>query len=210
MAIGYGFAGDCKAAEKLETAAFAAYRDADDFYNAGEVADEIGRLCLDAGDFSRAAEWYTKGNVTGLDEPNISQQRSDLWDFRLAHARARIAARRGKIDEARKYVQRATAILDKRTNVAQEEYLPYLKGYVEFYAGNYPAALQELLLATPNDPFIQCLIGQTYEAMGNSVKAMEYYRLAANNRAHSVPAAYARPFATRKLMGGIAGPGKPD
>ena len=68
-----------------------------------------------------------------------------------------------------------------------------------FYAGDYPAALTALVRASLADPFIQCLTGQTYEAMGNREKALEYYRRAANSRAHSVPAAYARPFATRKL-----------
>jgi hypothetical protein len=69
---------------------------------------------------------------------------------------------------------------------------------VAFYAGDYPAALTALQHASVADPFIQCLTGQTYEAMGNREKAVEYYRLAANSRAHSVPAVYARPFATRK------------
>jgi tetratricopeptide (TPR) repeat protein len=199
MAIAHGFAADCKGAEKYETSAFEWYLSTSDFYNAGEVADELGRLCIDAGDLNRASEWYRKGYDTGLEEPNISRDRQDLWSFRLAHARARIAARRGKPEEARKHLQEARAILDKGTNPAQEEYFPYLSGYVAFYAGDYPAALTALGRASLADPFIQCLTGQTYEAMGNREKALEYYRRAANSRAHSVPAAYARPFATRKL-----------
>src|SRR5437764_14218358 len=66
MAISHGFAGDCKGAEKYETSAFEFYLGTSDFYNAGEVADELGRLCLDAGDLNRASEWYWRGHDTGL------------------------------------------------------------------------------------------------------------------------------------------------
>ena len=55
MAIGFGFAGDCADAEKLEKRAFEFYRETNDFPNAGDVADEVGRLCLDAGDLDRAS-----------------------------------------------------------------------------------------------------------------------------------------------------------
>jgi tetratricopeptide (TPR) repeat protein len=203
MAISHGFAGDCKGAEKFESSAFEFYLGTSDFYNAGEVADELGRLCLDAGDLNRAAEWYRRGYDTGLDEPNIPQNRKDLWSFRLAHAKARIAARRAKPEEASKYVKEARGLLDKSRNPEQEQYFPYLSGYVAFYAGDYPAALAALQRASPTDPFIQCLTAQTYEALGVRVMALAYYRKAANSTAHSVPAAYARPFARRKLESDI-------
>jgi tetratricopeptide (TPR) repeat protein len=199
MAISHGFAGDCKGAEKFEAGAFEFYVNTSDYYNAGEVADELGRLCIDAGDLNRASEWYRKGYDTGLDQPNITQDRKDLWSFRLAHAKARIAARRGKPEEALKYVKEARAILDKGRNPDQEQYFPYLAGYVAFYAGDFPAALTALQRASQVDPFIQCLMAQTHEALGNPEKALEYYRKAATSTAHSVPAAYARPFARRKL-----------
>ena len=97
----------------------------------------MGRLCLDAGDLNRAYDWYQKGHDTGLQEPNLSRERQDLWEFRWAHARARIAVRRGKTDQARKLVAEARAIVDKGKIPEQEEYFPYLAGYVEFYAGDY-------------------------------------------------------------------------
>jgi tetratricopeptide (TPR) repeat protein len=201
MAIGFGFAGDCGNAEKLEKRAFEFYVETSDSPNAGDVADELGRLCLDAGDLERASQWYQRGHDQGLREQNISQARTDLWDFRLAHAKARIAARSGKLAEARKQVLRARAILDRGRIPEQEEFFPYLQGYVAFYASDYTEALSDLNRASHTDPFIQCLIARTYEAIGDRAQAIEFYRKAAAATAHSAPAAYAQPFARRKLAG---------
>ena len=199
MAIGYGFAGDCVNAEKLEMRAFEFYAETLDFPNAGDVADELGRLCLDAGDFDRASEWYQRGHDEGMQEPNIPPARTDLWDFRLAHAKARIAAQRGKIADARKQAQKARAILDRGRIPDQEEYFPYLQGYIAFYSSDYAEALNALNRVSRTDPFIQCLIARTYEALGDRARAIEFYQKAAAATAHSVPAAYAQPFARRKL-----------
>jgi len=198
-AIGYGFAADCVNAEKMERRAFDFYRGTNDFPNAGDVADELARLCLDADDLDRASQWYQRGHDVGMEEPNISPSRADLWDFRLAHARARIAARRGKGTDARKLVAQAREILNRGRIPDQELFFPYLEGYVAFYSRDYAAALQALNRAEVTDPFIQCLIAQTYEALGDRAHAVEFYRKAAATRAHSVPAAYAQPFARRKV-----------
>jgi Flp pilus assembly protein TadD len=199
MAISYGFTGDCRGAEKSDRGAYEYFIAVPDFYNAGEVANELGRLCLDAGDLNTAYDWYRRGHEAGVREENLAPDHQDLWDFRWAHARARIAARRGKLEEARKYVAIARTILDKGKNPAQQVYFAYLKGYVAFYAGDYAAALLDLRNAAPADPFVQCLLAQSYEKLGDQVKALEYYRMAASTTAHSVPAAFARPFAKAKL-----------
>jgi tetratricopeptide (TPR) repeat protein len=199
LAVSFGFDRDCRSAEKADRLAYEYYHSAPDFYSAGEVADELGRICLDAGDFDTAYDWYRKGHDTGLLETNIPQVRKDLWDFRWAHAKARVAARRGKLDDARKYVAAARSILNKGNNPDQQVYFAYLTGYVAFYSGDYAAALADLRNAVQTDPYIQCLIAQSYDKLGDHVKALEYYKSAANTTAHSVPAAYARPFASAKL-----------
>jgi len=199
LATSFGFAGDCRGAEKADRGAYEYFLQAPDYYSAGEVADELGRICLDAGDPNTAYDWYRRGHDAGLRETNIPAERKDLWEFRWAHARARIAARRGKADDARKFAAAAKAIFDKGAIADQQVYLPYLSGYVAFYAGDFAAALTGLGNADQSDPFIQCLIAQTYEKLGDTAKASEYYRKAAGTTAHSVPAAYARPYATAKL-----------
>ncbi|HEX6880044.1 MAG TPA: hypothetical protein VF135_06750, partial [Terriglobales bacterium] len=69
---------------------------------------------------------------------------------------------------------------------------PYLVGYVALYTGDLKTALEELQKANQNDPFIQCLIGETHEKMGNKEKATEYYRKAASTTAHNPTGAYAK------------------
>lgn len=213
MAMSYAFSGDCANAGKYEQMVIdywktrEAAEPGNAFYQQGEMADEAGRVCIDAGDLDAAARWYKMGHELGLKEPNLSQDQKDLWEFRWEHAQARIAARRGNKAEAAQHVAAAKAILDKDDTLAhgqprgqaQMQYFPYLTGYVAYYTGDYQAALADLQNASQNDPFIQCLIGMTYEKLGDKDKAMDAYTKAAATTGHNPPAAFARPFATKKL-----------
>jgi tetratricopeptide (TPR) repeat protein len=199
MAMSYAFQGNCKKTVEYEHQVFDYYGSVKNFFQQGEIADEAARVCIDSGDLDAAQKWYKIGHDTGLQEPDIRPARQDLWNFRWEHAQARIAARRGHPAEAQKHVAAAQAILDKGTNPEQAQFFPYLKGYVAFYAGDYKTALDELAKANQNDPFIQCMMGQTYEKLGEKDKAVEYYRKASTATSHNPPAAYAIPFARKKL-----------
>ena len=199
MAISYAFEGNCKKTIEYQQQVFDFHGRAKNFFQQGETADETARVCLDSGDLDAAYKWYQIGHDTGLKEPDIKPARQDLWNFRWEHAQARIAARRGDQAEAQKHVAAAKAILDKGAIPEQAPFFPSLKGYVAFYTGDYKTALEQLNQANQNDPFIQCLIGQTYEKLGEKDKALEYYRKAATAISHNPAAAYAVPFAKKKL-----------
>jgi tetratricopeptide (TPR) repeat protein len=207
MAMSYAFEANCQKAGEYERRVFEYYGTAGNFYEQGEIADEAARVCIDATpdmrrtspDLDAAADWYEVGHQTGLKEPNIQPARVDLWNFRLQHALARLAARRGEKAAAQKHVAAAKAILDKGKIPQQEQFFPYLQGYVAFYAGDYKTAAADLLEANQNDPFIQCMLGETYERLGDKAKAIGYYQKAAAATSHNPPAAYAVPFAKRKL-----------
>jgi tetratricopeptide (TPR) repeat protein len=201
MAMSYAFERNCAGAEKFEAPLYEEYLKAGDFFMAGEVANELARVCLEAGAFDTADAWYRRGYEAGMKEPGIAQARRDLWEFRWAHARARLAARRGNIPEAQRYVQEAKAALDRGTNPEQAPFYPYLTGYVAFYAGDYTTALAELQKANQDDPFILALIAQTYEKLGDQARAAEYYRRVLRSTAHNPTGAYARPIARQKLEG---------
>ena len=199
IAISYAFEGNCGKAVEYEQQVFDFYGSTKNFYQQGEIADEAARICIDSGDLDVAYKWYKMGYDAGLKEPDIKPVRRDLWNFRWEHAQARIAARRGDPGEAQKHVAAAKAILDKGTIREQAQFFPYLRGYVAFYAGDYKTALEELEQANQNDAFIQCMIAQSYEKLGDKNKALEYYRKASTATSHNPPAAYAVPFARKKL-----------
>jgi tetratricopeptide (TPR) repeat protein len=199
MAMSYAFEGNCKKTVEYEQQVFTYYGSVRNFFQQGEVADEAARVCIDSGDLDAAEKWYKIGHDTGIEEPDIKPAREDLWNFRWQHAQARLASRRGEQAEAQKHLAAAKAILDKGAIPEQAQFFPYLKGYVAFYAGDYKAALDALGEANQNDPFIQCMIGQIYEKLGDKDNATEYYRKASTASSHNPPAAYAVPFARRKL-----------
>jgi Flp pilus assembly protein TadD len=205
MAMSFAFEGDCKNTAKYEDLASEYFRTAqgapDRFYQQGELADEAARVCIDAGDLNTAELYYAKGRDAGLKQPDIPADRVKLWNFRYEHAVARLAARRGNKAEAEKHVAIAKALVDsmEELKAQQQGFVPYLTGYVAFYAGDYKKALEDLQKAAQNDAFIQCMIGETYEKLGDKDKAMEYYRKAAGVQGHNPPAAYAKWFTRQKL-----------
>ncbi len=212
MAMSYAFSGDCKNTVKYEQMVFDYWKTRESadpgnaFYQQGEMANEAARVCIDAGDLDTAEKWYKMGREAGIREPeDLHPGRKALWEYRTEHALARLAARRGNQAEAQKHVALAKAALeaiqakDASLYAQQQAFFPYLTGYVALYLGDARTALSDLQKANPGDPFIQCLIGMSYEKLGDKEKAMEAYRKAAGTTAHNPPAAYARPFAQKKL-----------
>ncbi len=199
MAMSYAFEGNCGKAVEYERKVFDFYGNEKNLFQQGEIADEVARVCLDSGDFDAAYKWYKLGHDAGMKEPDITPARQDLWNFRWEHAQARIAAKRGEKAEAQKHVAAAKAILDKGAIPQQAPFFPALEGYVAFYNRDYKAALEELTKASQEDAFIQCMMAQTYEKLGEKEKAQEYYRKASMTAAHNPGAAYAVPMARKKL-----------
>jgi Flp pilus assembly protein TadD len=200
MAMSYAFESDCAGATPYSTQLYDMYLAERDFYNAGEMVNELARVCIEAGAFDVAEKFYRIGRETGLREPDISPARRDLWEFRTEHALARLAIRRGHKAEAQQHIGAAKAILDRGTNPDQALFFPYLTGYVALYGGDYKTAVSDLLRANQRDPFILCLIGQAYEKLGDTAGAKDAYTRALTvSNAHNPPAAYARPFAKRRL-----------
>jgi tetratricopeptide (TPR) repeat protein len=199
MAMSYAFERKCDDAARYESQVYEMHMAAKDFFNAGEVANELARVCLESGNLDEAEKWYRRGYEAGLQEPDLKPDRRDLWEFRWEHAQARLAARRGNKVEAQRHVEAAKAIFAKGTNPNQAPFVPYLVGYVALFTGDYQTALAELQKGNQNDPFILSLIAQTYEKLGDKVKAREYYERVLQSNAHNPTNAFARPLAKQKL-----------
>jgi tetratricopeptide (TPR) repeat protein len=216
MAMSYGFEGNCAATTRYEQMVIDYWktREAAEpqnaFYQQGEMANEAARVCIDSGDLDQAERLYRLGYDLGNREPEPRTHPKSLWDYRLAHALGRLAARRGDKTEAERQVAEARRILDADPAMAeaQERFFPYLAGYVAFFAGDLARAETTLtsaltLRGNDRDPFMHCLLAMTYEQMGQPDRAKELYQKAYDlATAHNPPAAFARPFARKKLAGG--------
>ena len=151
MAMSYAFDGDCANTVKYEEMVIAYWQTREQaepqnaFYQEGEMANEGARVCLDAGDLNTAERMYRRGSELGLKEPEPKTHPKSLWDYRLAHALGRIAARRGDRAEAERQIAAARKALDGDSAMAsqQERFFPYLVGYVALYTGNLKTAESE-------------------------------------------------------------------
>ncbi len=213
MAMSYGFEGDCANTVKYEEMVIAYWATREQaephnaFYQQGEMANEAARVCIDAGELETAERMYRRGSELGLKEPEPKQHPKSLWDYRLAHALGRIAARRGDKAAAQRHVVEARRILDSDPDMAraQERFFPYLAGYVAFYTNDPQAAAAALLNAVgregnQRDPFMHCLLAMTYEKLGQEDTARALYQQAYDMAtAHNPPAAFARRVARAKL-----------
>lgn len=211
MALSYAYDGNCAKAieyEELVIAYWVTRREAEPqnaHYQEGEMANEAARICIDAGGLDEAERMYRRGTELGNREPEPRTHPKSLWDYRLAHALGRLAARRGNAAEAKRHVAEARRILDSDKAMAedQEAYYPYLVGYVALYTNDLATAEAELTKATiglPNDPFQVVLLGMTFEKKGDQAKARELYQKAFDMATGSNPPnVHSRAFTRKKL-----------
>lgn len=213
MAMSYAFDGDCKQTIALEEQVIAYWKTREQaepqnaHYQQGEMANEAARVCIDAGELELAQKYYRLGSELGNREPEPRRNPRSLWDFRLHHAEARLAARRGQKDAAWKHVAMAKAALDGDSVMAapQRRFFPYLQGYVALYTGDLAAAdgyLQQAIAAPGNerDPFYHYLLGEVHERMGHKDVALGWYKKAYELAGgHNPPAAFTRPNARKKI-----------
>jgi len=88
---------------------------------------------------------------------------------------------------------------------SQARFFPYLTGYVAFYTNDLAKAEAELTRAVAmegnnRDPFMHALLGMTYEKQGRAADARGMFQKAYDlATSHNPPAAFARPFARKKL-----------
>ncbi len=99
----------------------------------------------------------------------------------------------------------ARRILDSDRTMAedQEQYYPYLLGYVALYTNDLATAESELAKAMaglPDDPFQVVLLGMTYEKKGDQANARELYQKAFDMATGSnPPSVHSRAFTRKKL-----------
>ena len=203
-AVSYAFEGDARKAAEFELQVFNARLAKQDSVGASETCNELARIYLESGDVDHAYKWYKMGYETIAHRPELTDADKNLWLFRWESAQARIAARRGKTDEAQQHVAAAKLALDKANNPEQVRFFPYLTGYVAFYTGDYKTAIAELQKADQHDPLTLALLGEAYEKSGDSAQAKSYYQKVLETNIHNPTNAFARPLAKKKLALGTS------
>jgi tetratricopeptide (TPR) repeat protein len=199
MAVSYAFERNTAKASEYEQRAFDLQNNWKQYADAAATADELARIYLEAGDTDNAFKWYQTGNETALKIPNLNQAQKDLWNFRWNAALARIAARRGKSDQAKQYLIICKTTIDKGGNPDQAMFYPYLAGYVALYTGDYSTAIKELQNANQKDAFVLSLLAQTYAKLGDKAHARDYYEKVLTINTHNPSNAFARPMAREFL-----------
>jgi len=212
LAMSYGYDGNCaKVIELLDQVigywvTRRAVEPQNAHYQEGEMANEAARVCIDHGFLDEAERMYRRGTMLGNAEPAPRTHPASLWAFREAHAMARVAARRGNAAEAKRWVGEARKALDSDSAMAksQEQYFPYLVGYVALFTGDLATAeaqFQKTVAAMPNDPFQLVLLGMTHEKMGHAEVARGFYQKAYDmSTGSNPPNIYSRVF-TKKQLG---------
>ncbi len=212
LAMSYGYDANCAKVIELEEQVIAywqtrrAAEPQNAHYQEGEMANEAARVCIDHGFLDEAEKMYRRGTALGNAEPAPRTHPASLWAFREAHAMARVAARRGNATEAKRWVGEARKALDADPAMAkaQEQYFPYLVGYVALFTGDLQTAQTEFtktVAAMPNDPFQLVLLGMTHDKMGHAEVARGFYQKAYDMATGSnPPAVYSRTF-TKKVLG---------
>lgn len=215
MVISYAFDGDCANAAKVADMAVAYYktREQSDPQNAfntqGEIANEAARACIDAGNPDVALTYYMMGTKLANGEPEPRTHPKSLWSFRAHHAMGRVAARKGNRAEALQHIEMARKSLDSDTAMArsQRRFLPYLEGYVDLYTNELAGAQKHLtetlaIAGNERDPFFTYLVAMTHEKMGHAAVAKEWYQKSYDlATGHTLPSAFVRPNARKKLAG---------
>ena len=200
LAVSYAFESNCIKAAALDGPLVEKAITDKAFNDAGSIANELARICLESGDTARAESWYRKGFEAGKQDTSNQNGGPELWTFRWEHAQARIAARRGQKAEAAAHVAAAKAVLDSGKLPSQQAaFFPYLTGYVAFYGGDYAKAVADLQQANQNDVFIMSLLAQSYEKTGEAAKARALYQKIMDGTNHNPPMAFARPVARARL-----------
>ncbi|HEY8549939.1 MAG TPA: tetratricopeptide repeat protein [Vicinamibacterales bacterium] len=167
---------------------------------AAATANAIGRVFLEGGRPDDAERWYRTGYETARKLTGLPDDQVDLWEMRWLHAQSRIAARRGRPDEAARHAEALKRLIDKGgENAKQMPIYHYLIGYNAFHAGKLDQAVAALQQADQEDPFILGLLAQAYEKQGKADAAREMWKKVLASTSHSLQNAFFREKARAAL-----------
>jgi tetratricopeptide (TPR) repeat protein len=202
LALSYAFEGKVDAVVREYEALRRSQQADGDASGAAASARSLGRILLESGDTTGGRRWYEIGYQEWKPQSTQAESERLLWELRWRHMQARVAAREGKIDDARRLLGEFESLMQKRGKQAEDNSIyRWVAGYVSFYGRDYDIAIDHLTHGDTNDPFILDLIGRAYEAKGDLTNARQYYRRVMESNVFNLQSAIARPHARAKLSG---------
>ena len=220
MMVSFAFQNDCTGAVKYVSVMYNRDLDAGQYGAAGQMASRLGQLCLDAGDFDAAQQWFRMGYAATLQQPKLMPPAQNQLDFEWNAAMAQIDAAQGKRadkvqpppkgtgnisaaqyateqETAENRVKAARLVLAKDAGANKAQLEAFLTGSVAFYEGDYKTAAADLQKADQADPLVLALAAQAYEKLGDKAQATQVYQKIMASTAHTVTNAYARLLAAK-------------
>ena len=193
LAVSYAFEGNAGEAAAAYQKQFDQQMADQALDSAAATANAIGRVYLETGNITKAAEWYSTGAETAKKLSGLPADQIDLWEMRWLHAQSRLAARRGNAVEAARHAAALKRLIDKGgENARQLPIYHYLVGYNAFHGGELAAAVTALTAADQADPFILGLLSQAYAKQGDQAKAAALRTQALASTSHSLQHALTR------------------
>jgi tetratricopeptide (TPR) repeat protein len=201
LAVSFVFDGKIKEAATLYQQIYDKQMGGAAFGAAAGTANALGRVYVESGDLVNGRRWYQTGYEASRRLPDLPESQLPLWEFRWIHAQARLAARAGHLDDARRQVAAARQLLDSTADLkAQLPFWFYLAGYVELLGKQYDAAIAQLQQGDANDPFVLMLLARAQQGAGKKDEARATWEKILDSGAHNLQNAFARP-AARKALG---------
>jgi hypothetical protein len=200
LALSYAFEGRFEAVTR-EYEALRRQQQADgDASGAAASARSLGRILLESGDTANGRKWYELGYQEWKPQPTAPESERLLFELRWRHMQARVAAREGKIEDAKRLVSEFETLMKKRGRPSEDNGIyRWVAGYVAFYAKDYDGAIDQLTHGDTDDPFILDLVGRAYEAKGDVTTARQYYRRVMESNVYNLQSAIARPHARMRM-----------
>lgn len=200
LALSYVFQGNIPQAVKHQQAVREQLLADGDMTGAAASARTIGRMLLESSDTAGGRKWYELGYEEWKPASGQPQSEQLLWELRWRHMQARVSAREGRIDEARRLLDEFEELMAQRGRLDQDNALyRWVAGYVAFYAKDYTRAIAELAQGNLADPFILHMLGMAYDAQGNVDNARQYYERTLASNVHTLHNALVRPKARARL-----------
>ena len=202
LALSYAFEGKFDAVPREYEALRRQQQTDGDASGAAASARSLGRILLEAGDIANGRKWYELGYQEWKPQPTAPESERLLWELRWRHMQARVSAREGKIEDAKRLLSEFETLMKKRGRPSEDNGIyRWVAGYVAFYAKDYDGAIDHLTHGDTDDPFILNLVGRAYEAKGDITTARQYYRRVMESNVYNLQSAIARPHARQRMAG---------